>query len=340
MVDVSKSIESSMVIKGLKISPPLFLAPMAGLTHSALRALIAEFGGVGLYSTEMLSARSLPVESPRHSPYLITTKVESPLSYQLLAGSPEDIPKAVERVEELGAAAVDLNLGCGAPKVRRLGCGMALWEDMERLKAVVKKIRSCTSKPFTAKIRLGPKLHEEELKARLLLLQDLGVDCLYLHARLDKEPFSRRPRWEWAAKARLWLDIPLVVNGGIFSVEDARRCLEVTGANGLMIGRASAISPWIFSVIASRLYGKGKEPDAIDLPGIYEYFFNELVSRFPKERQIGRLKEFTHYFSRNYPFGNRLAMAVQRAATMSEALEAAQNFFEKNKEASLVSLSC
>ncbi len=321
----------SVSIGSLQVSPPLFLAPMAGLTHSALRAVIAGFGGVGLFSTEMLSAKSLAVENPEISPYLIRTEREEPLSYQLLTGNPEEVPRAVERVQELGAAAVDLNLGCGAPKVRRAGSGIALWENEERLRAVIREIRRCTSLPFTAKIRLGPGPDEGELERRVRLLEDLGLDGIYIHARFDREPFSRRPKWEWIGLVKGWIEIPVIVNGGIFSAKDAVRCIEQSGADGLMIGRAAAVKPWIFSRIAYEIYGQDFHHEKIDLPRVYQAFFFELFSRFPEERQLGRLKEFTHYFSRNYPFGNRLAMAVQRAQSMEEALETATEFFEKNK---------
>ncbi len=323
--------KESFRLGNLEIRPPLVLAPMAGLTHSALRSIIAQFGGVGLYSTEMLSAKSIPFENPENSPYLIRTARETPLSYQLLVGQASHVRPAVERLEALGAAAIDLNLGCGAPKVRKLGCGIALWEDEDRLKEVVWKIRSSTDLPFTAKIRLGPCLDRAMFRRRLLLLEALGLDALYIHARLDREPFSRKPRWEWAGLAKQWLGIPIIINGGIFSLEDATRCLAQSNADGLMIGRAAAIMPWIFSCIASGLSGLSSPPPQIDLPAIYHSFCHGLISRFPQERRIGRLKEFTHYFSRNYPFGNRLAMAVQGSTSMSEAMEKADRFFERNR---------
>ena len=312
------------------MKPPLVLAPMAGLTHSALRTIISGFGGCGLLSTEMLPARSLVAENPNVSPFLIRSEAEKPLSYQLLAGRPEDIEPAVKRLEELGAAAIDLNLGCGAPKVRRAGCGIALWEDRSRLVAVVRQIRRCTRLPFTAKIRLGPAPDEEKFMERVKLLEDLGLDALYIHARLDRESFSRPPRWEFAGMAKEWISIPVIINGGIFSLSDAKKCLSQSGADGLMIGRAAAVKPWIFSDIASSLFGFEADPEKKDLPGLYLEFYQLLVSRFPEERRLGRLKEFTHHFARNYPFGNRLAMAVQRAGSMEQARNLALEFFEKN----------
>src|SRR5512135_1641617 len=97
-------------VRNLLIDPPLLLAPMAGLTHSALRRIMIGFGGVGLLSTEMLSTRRLPTENPRISPYLIRTERESPLSYQLLTSTDKEIDRAIDALHALKADAIDLNM--------------------------------------------------------------------------------------------------------------------------------------------------------------------------------------------------------------------------------------
>ncbi len=317
----------------LKVSPPLFLAPMAGLTHSALRQLILDFGGVGLLSTEMLSASSLPQENPSISPYLVRTERERPMSYQLLIYSARHVERAVEKIEELGADAVDINLGCGAPKVVKKGGGVALSRDMKRLREIVSKVKETTALPVTVKIRLGPRTDVKAFEDRCRFLEDLGIHALYVHARFDKEPFARPPRWEIAVSAKRALSIPVIINGGIFSARDAKRCLEITQADGIMIGRGAAIRPWIFRQIKETLIGGKDDFDAskVNLPEVWLSFFDYLEGLFLPERRLGRLKEFTHYFSQNYAFGNRLAMAVQRSRTMEEAKSRAMEFFEKNE---------
>jgi len=317
----------------LEISTPLFLAPMAGLTHSALRQLILDFGGVGLLSTEMLSASSLPQENPSISSYLVRTYRERPMSYQLLVYSARHVEKAVEKIEALGADAVDINLGCGAPKVVKKGGGVALSRDMKRLTEIVSKVKKTTDLPVTVKIRLGPRTDVTAFEDRCRVLEDLGIDALYVHARFDKEPFARPPRWDIAASAKRAVSIPVIINGGIFSTKDARRCFEITRADGIMLGRGAAVRPWIFRQINETLFREKGDFDAsmIKLPEVWLRFFDYLERLFLSERRLGRLKEFSHYFSQNYAFGNRLAMAVQRSKTMEEARSRAMEFFEKNQ---------
>jgi len=313
-------------IKGKILDTPLLLAPMAGLTHSALRTLLLSFGGVGLLSTEMLSARRLPMENRHVSPYLVRTKREFPLSYQLLITAVQEIGPAIEALHRMSADVVDLNLGCPAPRVRKAGGGSSLMADPVQVRAIIRTARRQTALPLTAKIRLGERLDQSLLRDFCLMLQDEGLDMLTVHARLRKESFARKPRWEWVGKVKKWLDIPVVANGGIFSVDDAARCLSLSDADGLMLGRAAAQRPWLFAEIAREIYGISVEEWKISLPRLYGEFSLGLA-RFRPERRLGRLKEFTHYFAVNYDFGHHLAMAVQKSATLSQAWHQAVDFF-------------
>lgn len=318
-----------IVIRDLVISPPLFLAPMAGLTHLALRRVIKEIGGVGLLSTEMLAARRLPGENPAISSFLLRTEMESPLSYQMVVASAVDVGPAMAALHLLGADAVDLNMGCPAPALRRQGAGAALMAAPATVRAIVAQARKSTDLPLTAKIRLGETLDEVKLRDFCLLLEGEGIDLITVHARMRGESFSRPPRWDWVGRVKSWLSIPVVANGGISTTADAARCLEISGADGLMIGRAAAEMPWVFANLATALYGAAPVATP-DVAAVYHRFVDLLEDHFQPERRLGRLKEFTHYFKKNYAFGHHLAMAVQASSTMLEARERAEEFFEKH----------
>ncbi|MCI5221308.1 MAG: tRNA-dihydrouridine synthase family protein [Candidatus Electrothrix sp. AR4] len=321
-----------MKVKNIDLCPPLLLAPMAGLTHSALRTLLLDAGGVGLLSTEMLAARRLPVENERLSPFLFRTNREAPLSYQLLVTDPVEIAPAVEALHRCKADAVDLNLGCPAPRVRQAGGGSSLMNTPKRVREIVAEARRETKLPLTAKIRLGESFSEERLRDFCLMLEGEGVDLLTVHARLRKEAFCRKPHWQWVAKVKDWISIPVIANGSVLSVADAEQCLRVSSADGLMIGRGAAITPWIFSDIAREVYGLDLPKVTICLPRIYADFVSALVERFLPERRLGRLKEFTHYFAGNYFFGHTLTCKVQNASSVKQAWLRAGAFFQRNDE--------
>ena len=319
-----------MIVGHKRIWPPLLLAPMAGLTHSALRTTILGFGGVGLLSTEMLSAARLPAEDAVLSPYLVRTAEERPLSYQLLLTVEKQIPRVFARLHGLQADSVDLNLGCPAPMVRQAGGGSSLMEQPELVRRIVAAARKQTALPLTAKIRLGESLDANKLRDFCCMLEGEGIDLLTVHARLRAEPFARPPRWEWVGRVKEWIRIPVVANGSIDSVASARACLRSSGADGLMIGRQAAITPWIFAEIAREVYDLELPPAQISLPLVYQDFAVALIHRFTPERRLGRLKEFTHYFARNYFFGHHLASGVQGSKSMTAAWKRAVGFFREN----------
>jgi len=321
-----------LILKDLVIEPPLALAPMVGLSHSALRSLVMELGGVGLLFTEMLSARRLPQDNERVSPFLIKSQQEYPLFYQLVLHQESYLERAVEKVHSLGAQGIDLNLGCPAPKLRKQGAGCALSTNHAAVRSILAALRRLTGLPLSVKIRLGERLHEAEYLDLCRIVEGEGGDCLTVHARLNGEKFCRKPRWEWVAKAKENVGIPVLANGGIFSVEDALECLRVTGADGLMLGRGGVARPWIFGQIAAMISGKRVLRESLALSNVYRRFIELLTARFPPERRLGRLKEFTHYFAASYAFGHQLASGVQTSESMEQAVERAECFFVENEQ--------
>lgn len=315
------------------ISPPLALAPMVGLSHSAFRTLLMEMGGVGLLFTEMLAAKRLPYDSPEHSPLLVRSEVETPLFYQLFLADEKPVAKAVDKLEELGADGIDINLGCPAPQLRRRGAGGYLAENREMVRRIVQTFRKKTSLTLSAKIRLGTELNENRLIEFAKMLEDEGVELLTIHARLHGEKFCRVPRWQYIGMVKEQISIPILANGGIMSVADAKRCLELSGADGLMLGRGGVESPQLFSEIAHHCYGLERKIRFTQPHDMFFRFVELLQDRFSGERQLGRLKQFTPYFASAYSFGHHLAAAVQTSKSMEQAVERAEEFFIQAKKA-------
>ncbi len=316
----------SLVFHSCTINPPLALAPMVGLSHSALRLLILELGGIGLFFSEMLSVGRLPTENEKISPFLCRTPEENPFFYQIFVCPGQDLLPAIARLHTLNAQGIDLNLGCPAPALRKVGAGSFMTPELVR--TTVAAIRSATSLPISAKIRLGKTLDEKSLVSFCKMLEDEGLDLLTVHGRLHGEKFCRKARWDWIGKVKKVLNIPVLANGGIFTVEDARQCLAISGADGLMLGRGAAIRPWIFADIAHSLYGLAK-PERRSFSEIYFRFIALLEERFTPERRLGRLKQFSHYYAENFAFGHHLSSGVQNAKTLEEAGAIAAAFFEK-----------
>ncbi len=341
-IPLTQPVPPAIRISNLVIDPPLLLAPMAGLSHSALRRIIVGFGGVGLLSTEMLSARRLPRENPGISPYLIRTERESPLSYQLMTSTEEEIGRAIDALHAFKADAVDLNMGCPSTAVSKLGAGVMLMEQPEEVRRIVAEARKHTVLPLSAKIRLGSDTDSGKLKTFCSMLEGEGIDMLTVHARFKHESFARRPRWAYIAEIKERIKIPVIANGGVFSVKDAEACLRVSGADGLMLGRGAVIRPWLFAEIAGTVFGGDIKARAVSLPDVYVAFLEALNEHYRPIYRLGRLKAFTHYFARNYKFGHSLASRIQSSRNMDEARERARTFFENNSKESYqeIALNC
>jgi len=314
-------------IGALRVFPPLVLAPMAGLTHAPLRRLIGELGGVGLFYSEMLSARALRHEVPGSSRLLLAVGEARPLCLQIFAAEPEQIAPAVAAGEAWHPEAWDLNFGCPAPEILKQGAGAALTRDLSRAWRMAEAMRAAAPGPLVFKIRAM------EDRARLLefarMLEAAGADAIVVHGRTAREKLCRPARWEPIGAVASTVRIPVVGNGDVRSAGDAERMLAETGCAGVMIGRAAAERPWIFRQIAGSW---GLEVPPLRLrtrSAVYRRLAKLLRGHYAHPRDLYRLREFTGYFSKNYKFGHQLWKEVQNAPDIATARSTAKGFFAR-----------
>jgi tRNA-dihydrouridine synthase B len=319
------SMFESVCINGTTITPALFLAPMAGITHSAFRRLLADFGGYGALTTEMLSASAFLQENPFQSAFSRRRDCEGHLIYQLRTSGEENLEAIFEKLEQLNPAGIDLNLGCPAPEIQKQASGAALFRDFRRLKQVLKRIRKCYRGTLTVKCRLGddPAHWREPFLERLKLFEDSGVHAITVHPRFSGEKLKRRARWKEFPWITDRTKLPIIGNGDICSVQDVQNNREYfSPLEGLMLGRIVAQKPWIFREFA------GLPPLEIDYAEVWDRLYCYTLEDLPPERALGRLKEFTAYFAKNFFFGHELYKGSLRSRSVIEIREAAKRFFE------------
>jgi nifR3 family TIM-barrel protein len=317
-------------IGSLQVFPPLVLAPMAGLTHAPLRRLLGELGGVGLYYSEMLSARALRHEVPGRSRLLSATEKARPLCLQIFAAEPEQIPPAVAAGAAWKPEVWDLNFGCPAPEILKQGAGAALTRDLGRAWRMAEAMRAAAAGPLIFKIRA------EEDRPRLLefvqMLQSAGADAIAVHGRTAREKLCRPARWEPIAAVAAAVRIPVIGNGDVRSAGDAERMLAETGCAAVMIGRAAVERPWIFREIAAR-WGAPVPPLRLRTrSAVYRRLAKLLREHFEPPRDLYRLREFTTYFAKNYQFGHQLWKDVQNAPDARAARGLAKAFFARQAD--------
>jgi tRNA-dihydrouridine synthase B len=328
-IDIIEAMFQSMDLNGKIIAPALFLAPMAGVTNSAFRRLLADFGGYGALTTEMLSASAFLQENPAQSAFTKRRECEGFVIYQLRISGEENIEAVFAKLEKQNPAAIDLNLGCPAPEIQHQASGAALFRDFDRLRHVLKRIRACYRGALTVKCRLGddPENWRAPFLQRLRLFEDFDIHAVTVHPRFSTEKLKRRARWHefpWiAAQTRL----RIIGNGDVCSLKDVLNNREYfSPLAGLMLGRIVAQKPWVFREFT------GHPPVGINYAEVWDCLYRYTLEDLAPERALGRLKEFTTYFSKNFFFGHELYKACLNARSVVEIRAAAMRFLQSNPQ--------
>lgn len=317
---------ADLAFAGKRVRPPLLLAPMAGVTHSAFRRLVADFGGHGALFTEMLSAAALGTEDVSASPFTKRRTEEGAVIYQLQLHCREEVARCVEKLCPLEPFGLDINCACPAPEIRARGGGIELFNNRETLQSVLAAVRAAWNGPLSVKCRLGSPgpQWQETFADRLSLFAEAGVDAVIVHPRFSDEKLKRTARWELFSWIAANTALPLIASGDIIAPTPRALGLLAPGpCAGLMIGRIAAVKPWIFREFA------GEQP-AVDYREVWSRFYEYVLQDFRPERAIGRLKEFTAYFSRNFIFGHELFRRVQSATDPVALKKAAVEFLSSS----------
>ena len=233
---------------------PFFLAPMAEISHRALRELIEDFGGCDGYFSEMISAAAFLAGGPLEKWYIDTGPKPEKLVFQLVGSDSEAISRAAALLDRQDCAGIDINMGCSAPLIRKTGAGAAWMASIDRAGELITLIRPQVKRRLSVKLRIGYKDDFDYLVQFCRRLEDAGTDLITLHPRLITEKFKRLARWEYVGMLRNELKIPVAGNGDIASPEDLTR--RAAGpCDAVMVGRGAVKMPWIFA--AARGDGKG-----------------------------------------------------------------------------------
>ena len=281
----------------------LILAPMEGLLDHGLRELLTRAGGVDRCVSEFIriTDQLLPqrvftriVPELRHGS---RTPAGVPVRPQLLGSDPSCMAENAALLATLDPAGIDLNFGCPAPTVNRHRGGAALLGEPELLNQIVSAVRAVVpvDVPFTAKMRLGIDDTSRAVDCAQALAAG-GIDELIVHGRTKLDGYRPPARWEWIDRVRAAIDIPLIANGEVWSVEDFRNCQQATGCPDIMLGRGAIADP----LLARRVRGEQTGGWEEVMPGVAAYWLGVRRKVVP-EHAGGRLKQWLALLRRNYP---------------------------------------
>lgn len=224
----------------------IYLAPMAGVTDLPFRIICKSYGAQGL-TTEMVSVKGLYYKDKKTADLMRLDEREKPASIQIFGSEPEIFREVAPEVEAAGAEAIDINMGCPMPKIVNNGDGSALMKNPRLAGKIVRATVDAVKIPVTVKIRKG--WDEDSASEFAKVLEANGASAIAVHGRTREQFYSGTADWNTIKAVKQAVKIPVIGNGDIFSGEDAKRMIEETGCDGVMVGRGAQGNPFIFRQI-------------------------------------------------------------------------------------------
>ncbi len=248
-----------MKIGSIEVNNPLFLGPMAGVTDWAFREVCAQLGA-GVTVTEMVSSRAL-VYKDKKSASLLGRNHGPVCGAQIFGNDPDIMAEGARLALEIsGCDFIDINMGCPMPKIANSGDGCGLMRTPELAGEIVAAVKKAVDVPVTVKCRLGWDKGSINVLDFTKRMEQSGADMVAVHGRTRSMLYTGTADWDYICKVKQQLSIPVIANGDVVDAASALRCLKWTGADGIMIGRATFGDPWIFAEVKAAMAGE-KIPD-------------------------------------------------------------------------------
>lgn len=299
----------------------LSLAPLAGYTNLPMRLLLRGMGGLGWAVTDLVNARSLLEDSPGARRLVARHADDRPMAVQLFGSVPEEMRDAAVRCQELGAEAVDINMGCPVPKVVRVGGGSAMMTELPRTQALVRGMVEAVRIPVTAKMRLGWDADNITAPDLARALEDVGVAAICVHGRTRAQGFGGTVNLAGIrAVAAAVRTIPVLGNGDVTTPEAARRMMEETGCAGVAIGRGAFYDPWIFRRTEAylRTGELPPEPSFEERLAVMRRHFDLILDFFGEEAGSLQFRKVAPWYARRFGPARRFKAAVVKIRSRSD----------------------
>jgi tRNA-dihydrouridine synthase B len=305
-------------IGGVRIDPPLALAPMAEVTDTYYRSLIKELGGVGLVVSEFISAEGLTRKNDRSHQMLAFNENERPVAIQIYGGDPDRMDDAAAIVERQGVDIVDINMGCPVKKIVNSGAGSAMLKDFDKAARTVEKIRRRVKIPVTVKVRKG--WESNDVLPLLKRFEEIGVSAIAIHGRTRNEAYTGASDWNYIAYVKSELGIPVFGNGDVKTAADAIRMFETTNVDGVMIGRAALHNPFIFRDIHAYVNGAPQVENEVErrIDAMQRYLSKIEAAPQIDKWKLHKARTVIGWFSKGIAHGKDLRSGLQDITAVAD----------------------
>lgn len=304
-------------VGSVQLDNPVVLAPMAGVCNPAFRKLAKQLGA-GMVCAEMVSDKALIQGNKKSQKMLTILPDEHPMSLQLVGYDKDSMVAAAEMVGETNADIIDINMGCPVLKIYKNGSGAALARDPKYAAQIVDAVVKRVNKPVTVKFRKGWDDDNVNAIEVARAVEAAGAQAVTVHGRTAAQLYSGRADWSIIRQVKEAVNIPVIGNGDVAQPEDAKRLMDETGCDGVMVGRGALGNPWIFREIAHYLASGElmERPEAVERIEIAIIHLHLLVDDKGAEIGVKEMRKHAAWYIKGLPFAAEMRTDINQETTL------------------------
>ncbi len=318
---------------GISIGPvtlddPVILAPMSGVTDMPFRRLVKGFGA-GLVVSEMIASQAMIRETRQSMKMASNCGEERPMAVQLAGCEPEVMADAARLNRDRGAAIIDINFGCPVKKIVNKQAGSALMRDERRAAKILEATVKAVDLPVTLKMRTGWDAQSRNAARLARIAEDCGIRMITIHGRTRCQLYNGASDWSFIRTVKEAVGVPVIANGDINSLDDARRCLDESGADGVMIGRGAMGRPWFPRQVAHFLKtGERLSDPPLDaqLATVLSHF-DEMLRHYGSQTGVRMARKHIAWYSKGLYGSAEFRAAINRISEPDQVRAAVRGIY-------------